>query len=266
MEIYYPLENRSFSIEDFVNYFSDSYYLGNEKRVHSAQQSSKSIEKEIERLLKCGIKSKADIIHILAWKMNGINHAESERASKEAGKPRFIYKTYNKPCVRWNENEKCGPLEAVHWGRQIVNLQPFVDFIFDNINENRWDNQQPQTILNELNSCLNNNNVKYIGTVYLITLLYFISKGKYPIYDRFAMLAINRICAQYNNRNHMQYNGLPERSNASEFSTLMTNSQYVNYLQDLRKLFFNEHYQFGDCIEKERDVDRALWVYGHIKL
>ena len=34
---------------------------------------------------------------------------------------------------------------------------------------------------------------KYIGPVYAITLLYFLSQGKYPIYDRFAHIAVKVI-------------------------------------------------------------------------
>ena len=45
---------------------------------------------------------------------------------------------------------------------------------------------EPQEVINELK----NNSPNGIGTVYLITLLFFISRGEYPIYDRFVKIAI----------------------------------------------------------------------------
>ena len=56
-----------------------------------------------------------------------------------------------------------------------------------------------------------------IGTVYFITLLYFISLSEYPIYDQFAKKAIDAIKTGTKPNITIPYKELPDRNN-SDFS------------------------------------------------
>ena len=74
-----------------------------------------------------------------------------------------------------------------------------------------------------------------IGPVYLITLLYFISKGQYPIYDKFAHISLKMI-----------------EEKDCQFNSLIKD----NYVTRLRNIFGKAY--------NDSNVDRALWVYSHL--
>lgn len=63
--------------------------------------------------------------------------------------------------------------------------------------------------------------VKQFGTVYIITLIYFLSKGKYPIYDKFAHKAIMAIDS---NRNPMDITvaSPPDKSSVAKVINMYT--------------------------------------------
>ncbi len=242
---FFSPEGKPISKESFLDFYNECYYLNNSRR----------IEIEIERLLKEGIKNRKDIIHLLAWKMNGINHKKSQASSKKAVD--FRYNNTEKWCDD-NNQEK-----AAHRGRNIEKIQDLSQNICNNLS--RWETQDPQTILNELNKFLNDKKIKYIGTVYLLTLLYFISRGKNPIYDQFAMVALKAIqdIRVKEPGDPISYNPLPNR-NSTSFGGIIASKDYQEYLIMLRKQFFDDYYVFGTDIERERKVDRALWTYGHL--
>jgi hypothetical protein len=102
-------------------------------------------------------------------------------------------------------------------------------------------------------------NVQGLGPVYLITLMFFITKGKYPIYDRFAMAALLSLLASENGYNlpHdesiVRKTSLPEKSGSTELSKLKLYNNYIGLL----------HHFFGQSWKNDRKIDQALWVYGH---
>ena len=69
---------------------------------------------------------------------------------------------------------------------------------------------------------------KNFGSVYIINLIYFLSKGRFPIYDKFA----------------------PGKNDIENVVNM-----YSEYLWLLEKLFHK--------YSIDRITDRALWVYGH---
>ena len=73
------------------------------------------------------------------------------------------------------------------------------------------------------------------------------SKGKYPIYDRFAYKAIQAIL-----NNHIPFDLIPEKNTLNK----NINDIYNEYLKKLQNIF-PENFS-------ERKVDQALWVYGHL--
>lgn len=97
----------------------------------------------------------------------------------------------------------------------------------------------------------------HIGPVYAITLLYFLSKGTYPIYDKFAHIAIKVIEEELPFKSLVEDKKLEE-----EFSTGATDAKKIfrryqdKYVDRLHKVFGRTY--------NTRDIDRALWVYGHL--
>ena len=65
------------------------------------------------------------------------------------------------------------------------------------MNLNHWEEDIEQNnwfgVLEDLNKAKREKGWKGLGTVYCITLLYFISMGKYPIFDQFADKALDVI-------------------------------------------------------------------------
>lgn len=221
-------------MEEFVKQYSEIYYTGGEKLDYNINQNSRYVEKQIEYLLEEGIKNEIDIIHVLAWKIGKINVKESE------DKKKFVY------TEDWKNAES---FEVKCYNRK-VDLTEFVNYVKNNIEElEKLAKDEPQKVLNLLKV----HSPIGIGTVYLITMLYFISRGKYPIYDRFAMMAVDAIENGIEPEGYVSYKELPEKDNKKFKSVYeLYNDNYVNKVKNI----------FGDEYNK-RDVDRALWVYGH---
>ncbi len=93
-----------------------------------------------------------------------------------------------------------------------------------------------------------------IGSVYAITLLHFASCGEWPIYDKFAHLALLAIDQE------------------REFPSIITDSELGKSFHSNAKRTFDDYMQyknllhtyFGDAYKKDRNIDRALWAYGHL--
>ena len=98
-----------------------------------------------------------------------------------------------------------------------------------------------------------------LGPVYLITLLYFVTSSRYPgacpIYDRFAMRALLAIKDNKEIDSSVKCGELPDKD-SKEFSEI-TDKRMNNYINLLKCIF-------GDTYTYNRDIDRALWVYGHL--
>lgn len=100
-----------------------------------------------------------------------------------------------------------------------------------------------------------NHRVDGIGPVYTITLLFFASKGTYPIYDRFADLALKAIKDNANPLNaSYSYTQLPDNFK----------KRYNKYIEDLNIITADKSIQFTGNTDESRKLDRALWVYGHM--
>ena len=87
------------------------------------------------------------------------------------------------------------------------------------------------------------------GTVYIITVMYFLSKGKIPIYDQFAHKAIKAIHFEKKPK-EIYVGSAPSKTEIANAINML--DEYMWYLE---KVFGTPHIP--------RDIDRALWVYGH---
>lgn len=111
---------------------------------------------------------------------------------------------------------------------------------------------EPKKIVDELLK------IDKIGPVYALTLLYFITKGEFPIYDKYAHLALIVI----ESKEDFSKN-IADKDLYNEFKTDSLDAEKIfdlyckNYIERLK-------YIFGEKYKKNRDIDRALWTYGHL--
>lgn len=230
---FYTLDGNEIDRDAFVKKYGNSYYIDRPRYIPRVGQSSRTIEDYMDELLKNGVKEPLDVVRILAWKLGKIKHSESKNG--------FVY------AKDWKNAER---FEAYRYNRPL-DIRTISEYIANNITclEDAAI-EDPQKVLCELRDL----NITGLGTVYLITLLYFISRGKYPIYDRFAWMAIQAICGDKKPGEAVAVTELPwKNSHAFErvFDTYM-----VPFMEQLESVF-------GTACQECRDVDRALWVYGH---
>lgn len=100
-----------------------------------------------------------------------------------------------------------------------------------------------------------------IGPVYNINTLFFLTGGKAPIYDMFAHKAVKALLFDISPR-EVYLGGNPDKKDVDKVVAM-----YQEYMILLKMLF-------KDCFKNKqkddmfisRELDRALWVYGHSKI
>ncbi|SCW62250.1 hypothetical protein SAMN02910456_02222 [Ruminococcaceae bacterium YRB3002] len=225
-----PYEKTELPFNEFIEIYSKAYFYSNPKIPGITYvQSNQSRE---EKVLKADVLDREGLGLILAWKSGkikldgdfyaGWNNCQSEDPSMG----RYCM-DISKLCTEMNNKKK-------DLDKYIYQEEPlsFIASILDI-------------------------NAKGIGPVYAIAILYFYSKGKYPIYDRFARVAINAINAD------------PQRFPVKGESRQMTDYEieYPKYIQEIEVLQreYQELFQLPSQINylEYRNLDRALWIYGH---
>ena len=230
---FYTLDGNEIDRTVFVEKYGPSYYIDRPRYIPRVGQSSRPIEDYMDELLKNGVKEPLDVVRILAWKLGKIKHSESKNG--------FVY------AKDWKNAER---FEVYRYNRPL-DIRTISEYISNNITcLEEMAMIAPQKVLCELR----NLNVTGLGTVYLITLLYFISRGKYPIYDRFAWMAIQAICGDKKPGEAVAVTELPWK-NSHAFERVF-DTHMVPFMEELESVF-------GTVYQECRDVDRALWVYGH---
>lgn len=91
--------------------------------------------------------------------------------------------------------------------------------------------------------------------MYSIAVLFFVSKGIYPIYDRFADTALRCIFSE-----EPKY---PFVGDSKKLGSFNIQSYYLNEYQDKINILLKELNISKVNFIEYRDLDRALWVYGH---
>ena len=96
------------------------------------------------------------------------------------------------------------------------------------------------------------------GSVYIINLIYFKSKGSFPIYDKFAHKALKAL--YMNKLPHEIFVG----DAPGKYEVNKAVNMYQEYLWLLGEVFSNEiKKKKNEGMYISRELDRALWVYGH---
>ena len=134
-----------------------------------------------------------------------------------------------------------------------IDLKQFEDFEGEKEKQRK---DGPIELLHKLIKC------EKIGFVYGITLMYFISKGEYPIYDRFAhyaLLAIGNNIAPGKEiiKKRELINVQIGSSKSVENAFDKYEKEFMSYLTGSgENRLFQQDYS--------RSLDRALWSYGHL--
>lgn len=140
--------------------------------------------------------------------------------------------------MRWKMGSKNYNKEKVV-GRSTVFAKDISDVISKNVSYEK--NDGASKLLTEL--C----RVSGIDLTYSITILYFLSGGVYPIYDQFAQVAVNAIV------NNKKIGEKVECPNASKVAY----NKFRDNIKSIEK-------QYKVKYSENRDIDRALWAYGHL--
>lgn len=138
-------------------------------------------------------------------------------------------------------------------------------------NLNHWEEDIEQNtwfcVLEDFNNTKREKDWHGLGTVYCITLLYFISKRKYPIFDQFADKALDVISQNkeaFPNADDKKYEPIPsDLPTKDEKKMGELKERYKRYCKKIETLKSQLSDRYRD--PQNRDLDRALWVYGHIK-
>lgn len=276
---------KEIGIREFVEYYSRCYYC----------DVSQWVESQIEKNLKKKDLEEIDFLNIFAWKTDRINQKLSEYESKFE----FIFGNTSKP--KWGIDKKNETATAVTQYKtfdskelysffstakdllkEYSDLEEQFNLGYVNLEEV---NKQKNDMLNRLSKA----SPSGIGSVYLVTFFYFITHGDEPIYDKYAMMALDAIYPDTEQKEsrlgsvvtprELPSKGTPDFDhllnkdweNESIYLVYKTKlTQFVKDYNTALNAFENEHniapenkrypVSYASC----RDIDRALWVYGHL--
>lgn len=223
------VKNEPISWDDFVTVYQKHYFIGYQsKLIKSNFQSSRFVEDKIENILKNGL-TPDDLPLVVAWKLGNIDHTKSVKSVVFINNCdiNLVFKTRGYPELDCSE----------YFGFIRSEFQQIADLAKEN----------PKEAFN----LLNEKSPKGFGPTYVLTLLFFFTNGKQPIYDKFAFLALLAI-----NGGTVPF---PFKQKVIGYKDINYGDRgwniYEHYCNLLVKIA-------GDNF-KERPVDRALWVYGH---
>lgn len=133
-------------------------------------------------------------------------------------------------------------------GHEIENAEEFINAVSEEINLSK-DIEGFESDYKCILKISKRTNLKNVGAVYLITVLFFLSNKGYPIYDYFAHRAVK---ALYLGRKPIDVfvGQAPDKTEVDKVIAM-----YKEYVYLLDQVFGYHNI--------ERKLDRALWVYGH---
>lgn len=265
---FYDVNGNELSKKEFIEYYNMRYFTDCTDKVpyktdkgknRSVGKNSKFVEELIEKILKKDPIdfTDSDVALILAWKIGKIKHSQSQKKLMLHDDWQKMLKEYSPETLKfdkWNGDpiKRYGDNNSL-----VIDIKAIADYLRKNGSKlnNLVGEGSIQTAFDELLK----ENWQGIGSVYLITLLYFISNyqhpGVCPIYDRFAMRALSAITNDTTINNTVECGELPDKS-CKKCSQIVAEKmkKYVCLLETI----------FGDEYKCNRDIDRALWVYGHL--
>ncbi len=255
---YYTLDNQNqlnivneFTVQRFIDDYEDSYYLhGDQEKADTRSYvrvsvNSRIAEERIDQILKNRIRTQNDVDIVIAWKVGGIDHENSQKNNRIEYIPSWNNQETNKVecgtfrCDRENYCTFCNEIVKVASAFRKQSSNGIVE------------DRAIKNALSGIVTAMNRTSVTGFGCVYLLTILYFVTGGYSPIFDRCAYKAVRAI---YHEKKPEEI-WYEQPSCKSVNYILKVVHDYKWYLE---QLFGTSHI--------DREIDRALWVYGHSSL
>lgn len=145
-----------------------------------------------------------------------------------------------------------------------INIAQVTDLVHDVYGKHMYehDDEKNKNIMQEMiQRCAKDKRVKHMGVVYTLTLVYFMTKGKYPIYDKYAYIALLRL----NNRSKNIYTENDIKKDRPDQTENMTKIlvRFDKYKEKSDKIYRQFAANWDDAVSL-RKIDKALWAYGHL--
>ena len=249
------IEVVKFDKDYYKLYFDENDGTNNTlKKPKRLRQGPQWVEDEIISIREKDAPEATDIFKILAWKAGKIDYKES-KDNKIAYVSNWVIGT----------SFQMSNQDAVSW-REFLPIANDIATIWSDYRKKK-DVNSAWNALVKLAIDTHKDAMKGIGTVILVTLLFFITKGDYPIYDRFAMSSLivwklNQQGLNIPTGTIISGCGLPSKERPEELKELLNSGKYAEYIQLLKQFCYKE-YKNIDIWKTERCVDQALYVYGH---
>lgn len=237
---YYPDGNPISNFKAFVEFYDKLYFYLNPDR---------KLEKRMDDILRDGIstnddeKGGNDVVDIFRWKIGATDYCYN---------PLKVYNQYH-PKANSQKGKEENPL--------------LLDGVWKIVKETggRIDGDRTKEIFCRIR---NASDCTGIGATYALTVIYFLTGGKYPIYDRFAYIALTKI---RNSESEDLFDGSGflkgELFQKDEFTKCIASGKKPETIFDA----YVENYKAPleawlkeNNAEYSRTVDRALWTYGHL--
>ncbi|MGA9040362.1 MAG: hypothetical protein WB421_07495 [Terriglobales bacterium] len=234
---FFDEQGNAISCQQWLDKYLPYYFLNGPKwGGRPRNQTSYYVEDTVCALLtKTPPLSLQDLVLAMAWKIGLIDHGRSEFTKK----------------IEYQQNWPTTLTARLQYG--TLNFSSSIPYLATNMAAiNAQLNRDPQYLFNMVRRQLPQ--VKGFGYVYILTLQFFITHGKFPIYDKFAHVAALAIDQ-----------GLSPASPPKSYVKygLTKWSDYDNYMNLLARIRNAYQQQAGSPMFISRDLDRALWVYGH---
>lgn len=254
LNFYYPNGEKIYTLDEFITFYSKAYYIGQYIEV----------EKIIDDILEKGIKSESDIIKIIGWKVGAIDMRATYcwNNMKNSPNKKFIYKTKGGTLIS-EENLIKNNKIIISVNKRPIPVVDVAESIYKNIKkQEKLEEKIPRVddigtfFENNWNALFKGINTEGLGPVYRLTILYFFTKGRMPIYDKYADVAVTAIKDDKKPLDEVKCSFAVEGKRKNDMSGIK--KEYLDYYK-----FFEDN-NFMTVYLKNRDFDRALWTYGHL--
>lgn len=232
MQFYSP-RRKEIGYEEWLTTWESYYFLKGPtlgRRLNGRSQTSEVVEDKVCALLtQASPLSSEDLSLAMAWKIGLIDHNRSQL------KRQIIYR----------QNWLATLVASGQFGRR--DFSKSIPYLTANMAEIMTRVSRNPEYLFNLAPVLEG-----FGPVYILTVLFFFTGGRYPIYDRYAHIAALAIQKNLPPESCIEYKGIQKWADYAHFIDLLT---------PVRSLGFTD--PDNPSMFVSRTVDRALWAYGH---